>query len=98
MADREVKMTKADIALSDIKEILKSKYHPVTTIVNCVSHMNRSILERPDSCTLCQTDIKNTLSQYISVNEWLNLWKEDMQEAWDRFAVELLTEIGVING
>lgn len=88
--------TKADIALSDIKEILGREYHPGTRVVNCVAHMNRSIDNRPDDCLLCRSDIRNALSFCMGVNEWLNLWKDDMIEAWKRFATEVVAEVRVL--
>ena len=58
-------------------ELLTRQYPGGTTVTNCVVHMNLSILERPRDCQLCQADVRNTLSRAISMNEWLNTWKED---------------------
>ena len=90
--------TKADVALSSIKETLGRRYLSGTTVTNCVTHMGLSILERPDNCSLCQTDVKNTLSRCMRANEWLNLWRDDIMKGWKEFSKELLIELGSDNG
>lgn len=58
-------------------ELLTRPFPAGTTVTNCVTHMHRSILERPQDCELCQVDIRNTLSRALRANQWLNQWKED---------------------
>lgn len=68
-----------------LSELLNRQYYRGTTVTNCVVHMHLSLLERPRDCNLCATDIRNTLSNAIRCNEWLNQWKEDatkILEAW----------------
>ena len=69
--------------LNTVREALLDRKPPGggTTVTNCVVHMNLSLLGRPANCHLCATDIRNTLSRAITVNEWLNEWKEDAEAA-----------------
>jgi len=48
-----------------------------TQVVNCVIHMHRGLTDRPAECHLCAVDTQNRLRLAITVNEWLNTWKED---------------------
>lgn len=60
-----------------LDELLSRTYHRGTTVTNCVVHMGMAITARPDDCRLCNADVRNTLSQAIAINEWLNEWKDD---------------------
>jgi len=95
MADK----TAADKALTDIKEILNREYPSGgVTVTNCVVHMHRAILERPSDCRLCQADIRNVLSRALSANEWLNTFKDDIKEAFTRFAFHVVKEVDDAKG
>jgi len=60
-----------------VKQLVGRKYGGGTMVLNCVSHMQMSILERPTDCNLCNTDVKNALARCHRINEFLNDWKDD---------------------
>lgn len=64
----------------ELEELLAREYKGGVRVTNCVSHMGKSILERPSDCALCAADIKNTLGIALSMNEWLNRWRDDATE------------------
>ena len=51
---------------------LRRQFTAGTRVTNCVAHMGMSILERPDGCALCLSDLRNHMSFAIRVNEFLN--------------------------
>jgi hypothetical protein len=60
-----------------VKGLLGREYEQGVTVTNCIPHMHLPILDRPQDCPRCQTDVRNTLSRALRANEWLNEWKED---------------------
>ena len=66
--------------MGDVKDLLDRKWIGGTRVTNCVMHMGRKIDERPDDCALCLSDLRNHMNYCISVNEWLNKWKEDAEQ------------------
>ena len=69
--------------MSRVDELLQRQYYGGVTVTNCVVHMGGSILDRPRECELCQSDIRNTLSRCIGMNEWLNTWKDDATKLFE---------------
>jgi hypothetical protein len=59
------------------KGLLSREYIRGSHITNCVQHMGVNITERPDNCILCLADLRNEMNHCISVNKWLNEWKDD---------------------
>lgn len=62
---------------SGLQELLDRQYVGGASVTNCVVHLGQPITERPDNCRLCRADVTNTLRRAVSVNEWLNKWKDD---------------------
>lgn len=60
-----------------VQELLDRQYDEGTVVINCIAHMSMKITERPDDCRLCLADLRNYMSNAISLNKWLNDWKED---------------------
>lgn len=61
------------------EELLERRYDAGVSVINCMAHYGMPILDRPRDCELCATDVRNTLSSAIRMNEWLNEWKEDAE-------------------
>lgn len=71
------------MTLDEQKEELVSRTCTIgegTRVTNCIAHMNKSLLERPFDCKLCNTDIKNHLSLALDINKWLNDWKDEAEK------------------
>lgn len=64
----------------DTHELLERRYDAGSRVTNCVVHMGLDITSRPDDCRLCLADLRNHMSLAISVNAWLNQWKDDASE------------------
>ena len=63
--------------MNEAQEILERKWSGGTRVINCVVHMTQPIDKRPEDCRLCLTDLRNHMNYCMSVNEWLNRWKDD---------------------
>lgn len=70
--------------------VLAREYLGGVSVINCVAHAERSLLERPDDCRLCAADVRNALSRAFSVNGWLNQWKDDASKALSALLVSAL--------
>lgn len=66
-----------DDKLRRLKEILERPFNAGTQVTNCVSHSGRPFSDRPSSCVLCYTDLKNHIWLCHDVNDFLNKVKAD---------------------
>lgn len=75
----------------DKQELLSWQFQSGSRVINCIQHASRDITERPDDCRLCLSDLRNHMNHAISVNKWLNEWKDDATQllgVFDELSVE----------
>lgn len=73
--------TTAVALVEAVKKILNRSIGGGAVVINCVEHSPMKILERPEDCKLCQTDVKNKLSYAFGVNKFLNQQTDDIESA-----------------
>lgn len=66
-----------------VREVLAREYTKGggSQITNCIAHSGMSISERPSTCHLCATDVKNVLRRALDANEFLNSVVDDARAA-----------------
>jgi hypothetical protein len=78
--------------MTKIADLLSRECHigGGTQVTNCFVHIGRTLTDRPSDCHLCSVDIQNRLRLCVSVNDWLNQWKDEATEILRSVAKERL--------
>lgn len=69
--------TPSEPKVISVEELLGRKFSAGTRVTNCLVHRHLDLTKRPSDCRLCLSDLRNHLSLAITINKWLNQWKED---------------------